>query len=267
VFSPYYAAARRAGRGEPENFCAINVALYGGAKRWAMTERGRGSLNRSADHFTVGSSSLSWQNGALVIDIDEVCVPIPRRLRGRVRLSADLLYDAPQALDALGRHNWRVVAPNSRIVAEFDAPHISWSGPSYHDMNWGDEPLERCFTGWSWSRVSDGAATLVHYDAERRDGTTKNAALRFADGLIEKADAPSLHALPKGIWRMPRDVRSGSAPRLISTLEDTPFYTRNHVAVTIGGRECDGVHESLSLRRFDTRVVQAMLPFRMPRKG
>ena len=40
VFSPYYAWARRQGRGDPHNFCSINVALYGkGGKRWAMTER------------------------------------------------------------------------------------------------------------------------------------------------------------------------------------------------------------------------------------
>ena len=49
VFSPYYAAARRAGRGDPDHHCAINVALYGeGPHRWAHTERGRDALHRSA---------------------------------------------------------------------------------------------------------------------------------------------------------------------------------------------------------------------------
>ena len=51
VFSPYYAWARsrNGGVADPENFCAINVALYGAAgKRWTMTERGRSSVRRSA---------------------------------------------------------------------------------------------------------------------------------------------------------------------------------------------------------------------------
>jgi carotenoid 1,2-hydratase len=267
VFSPYYAKARRSGQGEPENFCAINVALYGRAKRWAMTERGHASLARDAAHFSVGPSSMRWDNGALIIDIDEVCVPIPMKLKGRVRLTPNLLYDEPVALDALGRHHWRAVAPASRIEVDFAQPGVTWSGQSYHDMNWGEEPLERGFRSWCWSRVTQGEATFVHYDAIRRDGTTKNAALRFVDGRVEEPSAPAMHALPKGLWRMPRAVRSSAPPRLIASLEDTPFYTRNHVAVTLDGREADGVHESLSLDRFDTSVVQAMLPFRMPRKG
>ncbi|MFM7004007.1 MAG: hypothetical protein ACKOXN_08715, partial [Limnohabitans sp.] len=44
VFSPYYAWARRSGQADPENHCALNVAIYSkGASRWAMTERGKES--------------------------------------------------------------------------------------------------------------------------------------------------------------------------------------------------------------------------------
>ncbi|MFX8883411.1 hypothetical protein ABTM86_19650, partial [Acinetobacter baumannii] len=47
VFSPYYALARRRGRGDPLNHCALNVAVYGnGTKHWAMTERRRGAIAR-----------------------------------------------------------------------------------------------------------------------------------------------------------------------------------------------------------------------------
>ena len=41
VFSPYYAWARRRGPSDPLRHCALNVALYGPRKRWAMTERAR----------------------------------------------------------------------------------------------------------------------------------------------------------------------------------------------------------------------------------
>ncbi len=44
VFSPFYADARRRGRAEAIDHCAINVALYGDVRRWAMTERDRGAV-------------------------------------------------------------------------------------------------------------------------------------------------------------------------------------------------------------------------------
>jgi carotenoid 1,2-hydratase len=267
VFSPYYASARRRGEGDPENFCALNVALYGQKKRWAMTERGRGSVTRSADEFTVGPSRMRWEEGALVIDIDEWCVPIPHRLKGRVRLSPGIVYDNPVTLDAAGLHTWRAVAPFARVEAEFEAPEVEWSGSAYHDMNWGAEPLERAFHGWTWSRAPDADATLVFYDAQRKDGTEKNAALKFRDGAVEEIAAPPQSKLSRGLWGMPRLARSSSKPRLIATLEDAPFYTRSHIGMNVEGRALSAIHESLSLDRFDTAIVQKMLPFRMPRRG
>ena len=88
VFSPYYAWARRRGPADPGNHCAINVALYGdGGHRWSMTERGGAARQREAARFTVGPSRMRWEDGSLVIDIDEVTVPIPWRLQGQVRLT------------------------------------------------------------------------------------------------------------------------------------------------------------------------------------
>ena len=75
VFSPYYAWA---GRREPENHCAINVALYGERMgRWSMTERGRSALERDATNFRVGPSALSWDGAGLTISLDEIAVPFP----------------------------------------------------------------------------------------------------------------------------------------------------------------------------------------------
>ena len=49
------------------------------------------------------------------------------------------------------------------------------------------------------------------------------------------------------------------------TFEDTPFYARSEVASVLGGEGVLAMHESLALDRFKSGVVQAMLPFRMPR--
>ena len=67
VFSPYYAWARGRGVAKPEDHVALNVALYGPRARWAMTERGAGSLVRDADHLVIGPSGLAWDGTTLTI--------------------------------------------------------------------------------------------------------------------------------------------------------------------------------------------------------
>ena len=164
-------AARRKGGADPENHCALNVALYGrGGHRWSMTERGRKSISRSLDHFTIGPSAMRWEEGALVIDIDEVTVPIPSRLKGQVRLTPSAICGHEVRLDHAGQHVWRPVAPFSRIEAAFEKPALRWSGVGYHDSNWGEVPLEDSFESWVWSRAAmkDGASII--YDTILRDG-------------------------------------------------------------------------------------------------
>ena len=51
----------------------------------------------------------------------------------------------------------------------------------------------------------------------------------------------------------------------MKTLEDTPFYARSLLDTHLLGQAAVAVHESLSLARFRSGWVQAMLPFRMPR--
>jgi carotenoid 1,2-hydratase len=53
---------------------------------------------------------------------------------------------------------------------------------------------------------------------------------------------------------------------VVATLQDTPFYARSVVSTEWYGTPATAMHESLSLDRFRTPWVQAMLPFRMPRE-
>ncbi len=269
VFSPYYALARRRGQADAENHCALNVALYGeGGHRWSMTERGRRSIARSEARFTIGPSSMRWEDGALVIDIEEVTVPIPSRLRGRVRLTPAALCGHEVRLDPGGLHLWRPVAPFSRIEAEFERPRVSWSGVGYHDSNWGAVPLEESFESWVWSRAArkDGAAII--YDTVLRDGSSSAFALEIAaDGRVAEVVVPPRQEMPATFWRMARHMRAASPFKAVSLLEDSPFYARTLLRVRTNEGEADAFHESLSLARFRNPVVQMMLPFRMPRRG
>jgi carotenoid 1,2-hydratase len=267
VFSPYYARARKTGVVAAENHCALNVALYGKPRRWAMTERGVGQVTRTAEHFSVGPSSMRWVDGSLQCDIKERCVPLPFALRGQIILTPDLCYNAPVQLDVAGKHHWQAAAPHGRIRVTFENPKLSWSGTAYHDMNWGDEPLEQGFKHWTWLRANTARGTEVLYGVTRRDGTRFSFGRVFQNGTVQTREVPDQKPLQRGVWGMSRDVSSDTAPRLIAGLEDAPFYTRNHIAMTLDGKPCQAYHESLSLDRFVHPVVQLMLPFRMPRRA
>lgn len=271
MFSPYYAAARRRneGRAEARNHVALNVCLYGArGKRWAMTERGRGALRQDAGVLGIGPSQLSWDGRALSFEIDEIAVPLPTRLRGRVTVVPDALVNHPCVLDRAGQHVWSPIAPRARVEVAFDKPNLRWSGAGYCDSNFGEEPLERRIKRWSWSRggLPDGS-TAVLYDVLERGAEQTALALQFAnDGSVRAFESPAAQVLPRSGWRIARATRSeDGVPRVLRTLEDTPFYARSIVAHRLCGSDVQSVHESLDLDRFGSRTVQLMLPFRMPR--
>jgi len=88
-------------------------------------------------------------------------------------------------------------------------------------------------------------------------------------GSVADFEPPPRVPLSGTGWRIARATRceAGGTARAVETLEDTPFYARSLVATRLLGEDVVAMHESLSLRRFDTRWVQALLPFRMPRNA
>lgn len=248
------------------------MALYGaGARRWTMTERGRSRLQRSASSYTLGPSRVHWDGEALVYDIDELAVPLPRRVRGRVRVRPEGLSTFVTALDAHGRHRWGPIAPCARVEVQFEQPALRWSGHAYVDNNEGDEPVDRGFVEWDWSRteLADGS-TAVIYDVRPRDGPDRVIAARFArDGSASSFEPPPRQRLPRSAWGLPRHMRTepGTTARVLQTLEDTPFYVRSLLASGLFGEAVTSVHETLDLPRVVSLPVRLMLPWRMPRRG
>jgi carotenoid 1,2-hydratase len=269
VFSPYY---KWSGRSDPENHCSFNVALYGkrGA-RWAMTERGKRFITRESDSFSIGPSRIFWRDERLIVEIEEICAPIPKRLRGRITVEPQAFSESFYALDPAALHRWYPIAPRARVSVEFESPSLAWTGDAYCDSNQGEESLEEGFRDWTWSRGHGRTNATVLYDSHRRDGGRGALALRFdAKGRAQEREPPPLSPLPKTkLWRMKRETRCdrGFSAAIGATFEDTPFYSRSMLATRLFGEEMIGVHESLDLVRFVSRPVQAMLPFRMPRRG
>lgn len=279
VFSPYYASARRraAARGnagaDPLDHCSLNVSIYSaGEKHWTMTERRRDAVQRDATMLRIGPSSLRWEGNAntLTIDIDEVTVPWPSRLRGRIVLSVPNLGQAAFNLDDRGRHQWRPLAPSARVDVQLDQPARRWQGAAYFDGNRGDEPLELAFSDWQWCRAALGDGnTAVLYDGRRRDGSRFELGKIFDHhGNMLPFELPPRANLPVSAWRLARSTfsDSGFSPTIVKSLEDGPFYVRSLVAMQLNQQPALAFHESLSLDRFRSRWVQAMLPFRMPRR-
>jgi carotenoid 1,2-hydratase len=272
VFSPYYALARarNGGVAEPENFCAINVALYGAAgKRWTMTERGRRHIQRTRDSFTIGPSALHWNGRSLVIDINEINVPIPSRVRGRVTVTPEGLCNFVTGLDAAAKHRWGPIGPCSRVDVAMEQPGANWSGHAYLDSNEGDEPVDRAFNTWDWSRaLMRNGDTAVIYDVRPMHGEARVIAQRFSQsGIATPFEAPPRQPVPRSKWLIPRTMRSeaGVPPVVETTLEDTPFYVRSVLKSGLQGERVTSVHETLDAQRVASLPVRLMLPWRMPR--
>jgi carotenoid 1,2-hydratase len=274
VFSPYYARARKRHVQPASQHCAVNVALYGPVSRWAMTERNHVSLHAQHDLLSIGKSSLTVRPGQLLVDIDEVTVPVPGRLRGRLTLDLPEAVFRVHALDAAqdgaALHHWQPIAPIARIDVQMQAPALSWTGTAYMDSNWGAVPLEHTFRSWTWSRSHDPERrTTILYDVVDRDGGIRRKSLQFdRHGEESSIDTGEVHTLaPTRYFRIPRMARIPAQARIdqLQTLEDTPFYSRSRFIEHHPLHRQVTMHESLDLMRFDTSWVRCLLPFRMPR--
>jgi carotenoid 1,2-hydratase len=270
VFSPYYAGARALGPADPLEHCAMNVAIYGPrGDLWSLTERGSRRVARGARDLAVGPSSMEWDGTELRIAFDEITAPVPSRLRGRVRVRPLEVTGEVFALDAAGKHAWSPIAPVATAEVDLESPRLRFKGAAYFDANAGDEPLEQAFSSWSWSRSSRAGETAVTYDVLRADGSRGLFAKVFGAGGAAR-DLGDLQPMPLGRtrWGVDRSIQvdGRTSPRLLRTLEDTPFYARSLASASFGGQASTVVHEALSLDRFKQGWVRFLLPFRMRRE-
>ncbi len=238
-----------------------------------MTERGASQVHQELTRLRVGPSEMRWSGSALEMDLNEIGAPLPRRVRGKIRLIPSTLLEHAFALDEGALHSWTPFAPRARVEVDLVQPELRWSGIGYLDANRGAEPLENAFRSWTWSRASLPQDTVVLYDVCQRSSgdaltPSRSLALRFAaDGTLEELVPPAVRRLPMTRWRTSRHTRAepGDEVRVLKTLEDAPFYSRSLLSTRVLGKPAQSVHESLNLERFRSTWVQCLLPFRMPR--
>ena len=226
-------------------------------------------MSRDATSFHVGPSSLRWNGQWLEIHVDEWSVPIPKPVRGVIRVHPDRLFPFVTALDDHQLHHWGPLAPSARVEVSLDAPAVSWKGHAYLDSNQGESLIVNEFTEWDWSRanLSDGSVAVL-YDIREKSGIERLLALRFhPNGEVSEFEAPQRQALPKALWRVARSIRSDDAvpAKVVQTLEDTPFYVRSVLESGLLGEKVISMHETLNIPRLDTTSTRLMLPWKMPR--
>lgn len=273
VFSPFYfSEKKRSNAANPLDFAAFNVAVYGpGVDRWTFTERTAATVLSDAVSLSIGKSRIiAEQEGVIQIDIDETSPKLRRPVKGTVRIRFAHSHRTIFFLDHHGRHKWHPIAPRAAMEVNLSEPGLCFKGSAYHDMNWGAVPLESDFIDWSWSRHALSDQTVVFYDGRHLDNQSFSIGARFDDEghMNEIQSRPGIQQLPATrLWRCPRPIRSDCGPRLIRTLENSPFYARSLVETALFGETTvPTVHETLRLNRFVEPATQFMLPFRIRRE-
>jgi len=244
--------------------------LYGPrASRWAMTERGgtRVAATLGALHR---ASALEWIDDGLTLDIDEVCAPLPRRIRGTIRLQpsalADLsfLMDAPAtSMDAV-----RAVCPYRRAARGAES---ALSGIAYFDSNCGAEPLEEAFRSWT-CRARASPRNGVLYDvAPRSDApSSEGPAARWlcASATTHRPRPSSCRPSSNCRRRLarcapdPRDLGYGA--RSCRRLRMRPSTAARFWTRICWARSLPRSRKSRP-GSIQCALVQCLLPFRMPR--
>lgn len=247
------------------------MATYGPGGRFTMTDRGESALRQSEDRFTVGPSSMHWQGGKLVIDINEISAPpIISRVRGRITVTPSALTTIDAALTPDGSHIWRPFAPTCDISVDLEAPGWQWDGHGYFDANFGTRALEQDFTYWTWGRFPVEGGSACFYDATLRNGKTLSLGAHFdREGHATEVTPPPKARLPRSLWAVARETRAdaGTHPAQVQNMLDAPFYSRSIVETRIDGQDSVGVHEALDLRRFRSPLLKPMLACRVPRRA
>jgi len=247
----------------------MNVALYGcGRGNWSFTEYGRNRVACHADSLVLGQNRIDWNGQSLTCGITERAAPIPNSIRGTIRVHPETSTGSTLALDGPGRHWWQPLIPRARIEVAMEKPALRWSGTGYVDSNHGCEPLDDGMRCWSWLRAHTSAGTTIIYDVIPADGSLRSHALKInRRGDMEPFTPPPRVSLPKTGWRIHRETHAdfGFVPTVEATLEDAPFYSRSVLDTQLAGERVKAVHESLSLERFRSSWVRALLPFRMRR--
>lgn len=82
---------------------------------------------------------------------------------------------------------WANAVPDSLATVNFtiNGTALSFTGPGYHDKNWGDQPFFNSTASWFWGHGHLGRSSIVWFDAISTYGLTEHFSSYAAkDGRI-----------------------------------------------------------------------------------
>jgi len=262
LFSARYSASLSRG-GRPQEYCAVNFALYrGGVRRqWVLSEYGGAQVEDGGRTLRIGNSVLRYgEVGGLSIEVNERTAPWGRPAEARLELWPRSGKLAELPLDKQGVHYWQPLAPRAEARLVLPRENFEAVGHGYHDTNHGAEPLGRSVKSWRWARVHRPEATYVHYHVP--DEELGQIRVKVAERKVMVLRGGATEAVPEfSTWglKVPREVRVGEAVLPSGRLlESAPFYAR------FEGHQ-DGAHvlgEVADFRRFHSPFIRWMAHFR-----
>jgi carotenoid 1,2-hydratase len=257
-FSPRYAA--RAPRGaRPEEYCAVNFALYqkGIRQQWVLSEYP--GARASGDELHIGDSQLAYRpDGTVELFVRARTAPFGRVTKAFLTLSPEGPGLAEQPLVSGLSHRWGPLLLRARATLRLPMLDKVLVGRGYHDSNAGTQPLGVDLGGWRWARVHSREATHVEYRLPSGESLQVRGTAQEATAERRPA-TPTASGLTGWGLRVPRVLEAG--PLRLETpslLESSPFYARLEASAP----ERHALGEVADFRRFRSPFIRWMAHFR-----
>jgi len=138
-------------------------------------------------------------------------------------------------------HIWNLVQPCASVKGEisisgYDSHNFLFTGPGYHDHNYGREPMGQDFKHWYWGRFHFTNSLFVYYLMQKKHGTQHEAWLIPHSGTVISVDS-EIRLSEKGFnifgLQSARKIEmAGGGIRCFiqheKVLDNGPFYQRFH---------------------------------------
>lgn len=221
----------------------VNLALYGQGECTAywLREVAPEDVEALPGGWRIGGSRLVTRRGATIEVEGELELPVPggAPVRAHLRVRGAPAVGAPAPA---GPHRWSPVTAGASGELEVEGV-TRLRGRAYHDRNISVVPLGRLgIREWSWARVAEPDADLVHYVCWPEAGPPLVLAVRIgADGALTWREGGGIEERGEvgARWglsvpaRLRLDDPDGAPYELAAgdPVDESPFYARFPVSV------------------------------------
>jgi hypothetical protein len=210
------------------------------------------------------------------IELDSSDGSMAHHIQGSIQLSGSLIQriqgvQTPSIKD----HQWTPVTTQciARVNLITQDDEFSMEGSAYHDSNISNVPLNRLNIGsWWWTRCSFAHRTWIVYLVTPLDDETDpiymvasvNTLGRWTSHAVQSIDTiqpkRSIYGLSlPSAWRIELQEGPSITVQVDSWLDDSPFYQRVLVRMSVGSEESNGYLEHVVPPKLDIAWQQPFI--------